>query len=156
MSAGESEAGFGDDAGEPQLLANSRPRDVRLPRAALFDGATRTFLYDDAGRLKDLHPVDQKVALALLRAYGVMAATPDEGNKVKRITHVGGNDFETQVREYMRQAVAQLVTDGDVRELSIPVTITRRGAFQVDYNYVNLRDVRRASADNRRTVTIAR
>ena len=65
MGAGDYAAGFADIAGEDPIAVLSAARDLLPPRALAFDGETRTFLRDENGLLLSVHPIDQKVALAL-------------------------------------------------------------------------------------------
>ena len=88
MGAGDYDAGDTDIAGEDPIAALSAARGLIPPAALVFDGATRTFLSDDDGRLKSVHPVDQKVALAVLIQQKKLSSTPDTGSTLKEIKYL--------------------------------------------------------------------
>lgn len=146
--AGWDLAAYFDLGGLDASASASDPRRVTKPVAARFDGATRTFVFDDDGRMLAEHPVDQGVALALLTAFGKMTAAPGSGTRIKTITYAGGPRLDEQVRTYCREAVQRWTDAGDIREDSITVTVPRYGALSVVYAYTRLKD----SGDRRRGV----
>lgn len=146
--AGFDVAAFFDLGGEDASASLGDPRRVTKPVAARFDGATRSFLRDDDGRQLATHPVDQGVALALLTEYGKMTAAPGSGTRIKTIKYAGGPRLVSEVESYCREAVKRWIDAGDIREVSIVVTVPRRGSLAVEYNYDRLKD----AGDRRRGV----
>lgn len=139
MSAGEHLAGELDLAGEDPSSASPQPRRAALPRALLFDGATRTYLMDGDGRFLDVHPVDHEVALAVLVELGTIASSPATGSTLRRVKYLGGPTLKTEVAERLRTAVARPLQGGDIQELSITVETTTPWALFVRFEYVNKR-----------------
>ena len=105
MTAGEFLAGEMDPAGEDPPAAAPPPRRVTLPRALLFDGATRTYPIDGDGRLIDAHPVDHEVALAVLVELGAITSAPSTGSTLRRVKYLGGPTLKTEVAERLRTAI---------------------------------------------------
>jgi len=140
-------------AGEDPSAGLSVRRSVSLPRAALFDGATRTFLRDEAGLLQDVHPIDQAVALALLTELKKLAAAPTAGSGVRAIPFAGGPTLFDDVTTYCRKAVERFTAGGDIREVGINVTVPFGGRVNVTYDYERIRDVG-SSGSARRIVTV--
>ncbi len=140
MGAGEFDAGVDDIAGEDPLPAISPPRDVTPPAALLYDGATRAHPLDADGRYLGIHPVDQRVALALLVTLGSVSSVPGLGSglrKIKKITR----KTPAEVRNAVDLALADLVDakDIEVRRVDIEVRGAPTGGFAVAVSYVNKR-----------------
>lgn len=161
MTAGIYNAGL-EAAGEELLPAPTRRTRATPPRALLFDGATRTFLRDATGRYRDIHPIDQKVALTLLMEFGKITAAPDIGNTLLEIrTLIPGEALTTDVERRLRTPVLSgLITAGDIREITTPtrgtgftIILPHRGALEVKFDYENMRDPKRAPG-RARTVTL--
>lgn len=131
--AGEGPAGF-DPPAEPAPLRRAEP-----PRALLFDGATRDFPRDADGRYRDIHPVDQEVALALLVELGAVGPAPATGSTLRAIPHAGGPTLKADVRNRIHLALARPLAAKDIEEIAITVTTPRPGAIRVIYDYLNLR-----------------
>lgn len=146
--AGLDAAAYFDLAGEGITASLSDPRRVTKPVAARFDGATRTFPFDDDGRVLAVHPVDQGVALALLTEFGRMTAAPGSGVRLKTLTYAGGERLVEQVKAFCREAVKRWVDAGDIREERIDVALPGFGRIEIVYSYTRLKD----SGDRRRGV----
>ena len=146
MSAGEYDAGL-ELAGEEVIAEASRPRRTTVPRALLFDGRTRTFLRDASGRCKDIHPVDQKVALALLIEFGKITSAPSTGNTLRELrTLIPGDALTHDIERRLREPLAEVLAAGDIREITTParssgfaILLPFRGALEVTFDYENLR-----------------
>lgn len=139
MSAGEHLAGDLDVAGEDPPATAPAPRRVSLPRALLFDGATRTYLSDVEGRLLDVHPVDHEVALAILVELGTITSAPSTGSTLRKVKHLGGPTLRTEVAERVRTAVSRALKARDILELGLTVETPSPWALFVRFEYVNLR-----------------
>jgi hypothetical protein len=146
--AGFYPAAYFDLAGEDDSASPSDPRRVTKPIAAKFDGLTRTFPFDDDGRVEAVHPVDQGVALALLTEWRKLTAAPGSGSKIKSIQYAGGPRLIEEVKAFCREAVKRWTDAGDIRELAIDVTVPAYGRISVVYSYARLKD----SGDRRRGV----
>ena len=114
----------------------------------LFDGATRTFLMDDNGRYRDIHPVDQKVALTLLLEFGKITSAPDIGNTLRQIRAlVPGEALTADIERRLRTPILTgMITSADIREVTTPTRATgftilspHRGALEVRFDYQNMR-----------------
>jgi hypothetical protein len=151
VPAGDYSAGDLDLAGEDPVASPSAPRNVTPPQALLFDGATRTFLFDDNGLLRSVHPVDQKVELGLLLELGKIAPVPTIGTAFRSIKYIDPQKIDNQVRDAIRLAIGSLKTNGDIEEINVTVLRPNRNAFSVQFTYRNLR----LPNDQRRTLTLS-
>lgn len=129
--------------GEYILPATGAPRTVRPPVALMYDGATAANPMDPAtGLYLEVHPVDQQVELALLITQGKISSAPNVGNKLRTIKKISIST-PAQARDFVRQALATLVSAKAIKILSIEVKATARtGALAVVVNYTNLRSGR--------------
>ncbi len=138
MGAGDDPAGDGL-AGEDALVSSGPPRSVTPPVALRFDGATADYPLDSEGRYVSIHPVDQRVALALIPRLGTVASVPELGNglrSIRKITRATPNE----ARSHVDRALASLIRAGDIRLLSVAVeTHPRTGAILCAVSYTNLR-----------------
>ena len=137
-------SGFGGDGmgdgpmGEGAQAEPSLPRVAEYPRAVLFDGATRGAVLQSDGFYQPVHPVDQRVELALLVQAGKVAAHPELGSELRSIEHldssVGG-----RATAVIQNKLARLVANGDIRVDRIDVETTAFGGLAAAVHYVNLR-----------------
>lgn len=139
-------------AGEDVLPALSPPRAVTPPAALWLDGATFTFLFDSAGLLVPLDPVDHRVAMSLLVSQGAIAGVPGLGSTLRQIRKI---DKRTQraVEDAVARALARLTAAPAAIRIERIEVQTRRSptsGYAVAVSYVNLRTASRRA----RTVTI--
>lgn len=139
-------AGIGP-AGYDPVVPPDAPRNVRPPAALRLDGASRDYVLDDDGFYAELHPVDQKVALALLVSRGAIAAVPGLGNKLRTIRRVSAAVAETLTRQYIREALADLIRGKSIEVESVVVDTSVAGRLLFSVAYKNLELER----DNNRT-----
>lgn len=134
--AGTYPAGFGPPGFAPVVAADP-PDPATYPRSILLDGATRDFTLDAKGRYVDLHPVDQKVALALLVAKGKLAADSSQGQALASVTF--GTDVVNKTTTTVREAVADIVAANEISIIAIEVDAKADvGAIFVAFSYLNL------------------
>ena len=147
--AGESIAGE-EPCGEYVLPANSPARRVQPPAALLYDGATASNPLDAAtGLYREIHPVDQAVALALLVRRGTLASAPNVGSRFREIKKIT-KTTPAQATDFAKQALATLVSAKSIAIVSIVVeTNAKAGSLAVVVNYRNLRT---AKSEKARTV----
>jgi hypothetical protein len=132
---------LGADPGEEDLVDPlSAPRNVAPPIALVFDGKTRTFLRDDDGFLLSIHPVDQKVALALFVEKGKLAPTPSTGNTLREIKYIDKVKIETDVTNRINRALNAVLVPGDIEILKLEVRLPSRWAVSITFQYRNLRE----------------
>jgi hypothetical protein len=130
-------AGVGPAGYNPVVPPNA-PRDVRPPAALLFDGGTRDFPLDENGFYRAIHPVDQKVALALCVSRGAIAAVPGIGNKLRTIQRVRRDVAITLVNNYVREALADLIAAKSIQVDKIEVDPDVPGRLLFAVTYLNL------------------
>jgi hypothetical protein len=140
MSAGEYIAGEVDVAGEAPVADLSAPRNVAPPVALVFDGKTRTFLRNDDGFLLSIHPVDQKVALALLVERDRMSHTPNTGSTLRQIKYLDATKLETDITNRINRALNDVLKPGDIQILKLSVMQPSRWSVSVTFQYLNLRE----------------
>lgn len=140
MGAGDYDAGDTDIAGEDPIAALSAARGLIPPAALVFDGATRTFLSDDDGRLKSVHPVDQKVALAVLIQQKKLSSAPDTGSTLKEIKYLDPAKIVTDATNRVNRALNAVLQPGDIEIIRIQVTQPSRWSVSILLEYKNLRD----------------
>lgn len=139
-------------AGEDVLPALSPPRAVTPPAALWLDGASFTFLFDSAGLLVPLDPVDHRVAMSLLVPQGAIAGVPDLGSTLRQIRKI---DKRTQraVEDAVARALARLTAAPAAIRVERVEVQTRRAptsGYAVAVSYTNLRTASRRA----RTVTV--
>jgi len=127
-------AGMGPMGYSPSVPPNA-PRDVRPPAALYFDGQTRDFPLDENGFYREIHPVDQKVALQLSLPRGAIASVPGIGNKLRTIQRVRASVAETLCRSHIREALAELLSTKsiEIQQIKIDPDVPGRLLFAVTY-----------------------
>ncbi len=139
MGAAQYPAGNGP-AGEDPLPALTAPRNVQPPAALLFDGASRAFPLDANGLYRAIHPVDQRVALALLIALGTVGSAPSLGSSLRAIRRIVPTT-PTDARNRIDVALSDLVAARDIEVTKVEVETRRAptGSLLVAVSYRNLR-----------------
>jgi len=147
--AGAFGAGLGPAGFDP--IADPTPaRNVTPPRAILFQIAGTDYPLDDDGRYQDIHPVDQWVALQLGIVASSLGSSPNVGNTLRSITHVGAPSTANKAADAVRLALADGVNDGRITIAAIEYEAKSFGGFKLAVSYVNLRK----QADKARTITV--
>ncbi len=140
MGAGDYSAGLSDIAGEDPVAALSAARNLLPPLALVFDGATRTFLRDENGLLLSVHPVDQKVALALLMQQGKFASANTTGSTLREIKYLDPQKVNTDATNRVNRALDAVLKPGDIKILKLEATQPTRWSISILFEYQNLRD----------------
>jgi phage gp46-like protein len=148
LGAGWYGAGIGP-AGYDPVIPPDAARSVRPPNALQFDGASRDYVLDANGFYAESHPVDQRVALALCISRGAIAAVPGLGNRLRTIQRVTQRVAETLARQYVNEALADLLAAKSIVIRAIDVQASSPGRLLVAVTYTNL-EIDRSEA---RTVT---
>lgn len=139
-------------AGEDVLPAISPARAVTPPAALWLDGATFTFLFDSAGLLVPLDPVDHRVAMSLLVRQGAVAGVPALGSTLRAIRRIDARTQRT-VEDAVAVALSALTAaPAAIRIERVEVQIRRAptSGYAVAVSYTNLRTASRRA----RTVTV--
>lgn len=141
MTAGDFLSGD-EPAGQELIPEISAPRGAAPLRALLFLGQARDMPLreDGSGQYRDIHPVDQKVELALLTERGRIASAPDVGLEIADLPRDDGDIFKAEVARRVRTALATLLNAGDIRLLELVARRPFRGAAYFLVRYQNLRD----------------
>src|SRR5258706_11011806 len=110
MGAGDSPAGVGPAGFDPPLPLPP-PTAFSPPQAALFDLATRMFplMTDGSGRLREVHPIDQAVALGLGLVQGTIGSAPEIGAKFDRLRRASLKDLQKECEFMVEQALDRLI-----------------------------------------------
>lgn len=111
-----------------------------MPRAARFDGLTRGFPVDAAGRFIDCHPVTQEVALAFFTEAGKLKSAPDVGNTVRQLTHIEPEKLQVEVDRRMRAAMRRPLDAGAIRILELTAVTLITGRISIRFRFQNLLD----------------
>lgn len=143
--AGDGAAGY-DPVAEP-----TAPRNVTAPRALLFQLNGFDFPLDENGLYAEADPVDSFVQLNVGIVLGAIGTSPEAGNRLRRITHVGAPSTQREVEDAIRGRLAERVTAGDVRIDAINYEARPFGGFKVELSYTNLR----AQAERARRLSVA-
>lgn len=130
-------AGYGP-AGYDPVIPPGAPRNVRPPDALKLDGPTKDFLLDENGFYQNIHPVDQQVALAMLVSRGAIAAVPELGNQLRTVRRVSQTVAETLARNFVREALADLVSASSISIEEIRIDVSVPGRLFVEVFYLNL------------------
>ena len=140
MGAGDYAAGFADIAGEDPIAVLSAARDLLPPLALAFDGETRTFLRDENGLLLSVHPIDQKVALALFIEQKKITSAPNTGSTLREIKYLDPQKVVTDATNRINRALNAVLKPGDIEIISLEVTQPSRWSISTKLEYRNLRD----------------
>ncbi|MEJ7728224.1 MAG: hypothetical protein WKG00_03330 [Polyangiaceae bacterium] len=106
-----------------------------MPRAARFDGLTRSFDPDT-----DTHPVTQEVALAFFVEAGKLQSAPDVGNTVRRMTHIEADKLQVEVDRRIRAAMKRPLDAGAIRILELTAVTLVTGRISIRFRFQNLLD----------------
>jgi hypothetical protein len=113
-------------------------RDVTPPPALAFDGTTRDFQLDSAGRFIAEHPVDAKVFAALRTVAGSIRSAPTVGQTINSIAYIDQQRIRSQVEDRVRAALAPMTNAGEIRIENIEIDTSIRGRIALQVDYVNL------------------
>ena len=149
MPLGEFAPGEGRFGSDP-VAPTGPPRSLEPPEALLFDGRTRTFPYDDDGKLKTIHPVDQAVALSVLVEMKKINSNQGLGSTLRKAPAVGGPRLQADVERRVRAAVKARIDAEDIEILEILGVSVVRGRTSVRLRYIN----RRLPNSKPKTITV--
>lgn len=136
MGIGDYPAGF-EPAGDPvpsvtPSLARTRPLALQL------DPITRAHVYDSTtGLYAELHPIDAKVANALLWSLKAMPGSPASGAGWKRIRSPHQRDAAATANDIVRTALADMVRTKAITLVLIRFEPHQENASFVEVTYVN-------------------
>ncbi len=125
------------------------PVRATYPRSLWFDGATRDYTIGADGRYLDLHPVDQRVALALLVALGSITLAPALGSTITSVAP-GAPTTLAAATAAVRRALRDLLAEPAIVLRSVVVETSAHGRLEAAVTYVNLA---RAATDPARLQT---
>lgn len=127
----------------PETAPNDSPRprahvtDAPVPVAAMFDPSIRGYPLNASGTLTAIHPVDQKVILALHVKWGTLASAADFGAKFHLLKR--DRNLEAACVAEVNRALGDLLRAADIALRGITVTRPIPGRVIVVVSYVNLR-----------------
>lgn len=112
-------------------------------QSAYFDLGLRDVPLDDDGNLKQMHPVDQAMQLAIGMRTGTFKARPTDGIKLAELQRLAPARRLATVITKVNAAANDLIKNGDVRiELVELIDQDVRGRLFFVVHYFNLRDPR--------------
>lgn len=135
--AGDFLSGMGLMGMDPSPPAPA-PRTATTPVALWWDAASRDYLLDANGFFKSLHPVDQKMGLALTTRKGTISSVPGQGARFTEIVFAAGPALGAQVNDFVKQATADIVAAGEAQILSVSFQTPQSGSIAIQVSYVNL------------------
>ena len=117
----------------------STPRDVSYLAAIEYDGATKSFPQDALGRLRELHPVDQMMAIGGLFPKGSVKSAPHIGHTLKEIPFLDAPNIAADIRDRVELAepIATVLGRGDAEILRIDHWV-QSGKLAAAIYYFNL------------------
>jgi len=131
--AGEVQAGYDPANTVPN------PRSVTLPQALYLDAATMDFLPDENGHYQEVHPVDHWVAMQLVLAFGAAPSAPAVGTTLRELAIGPREQMTADATRIVQAALADRVTTGDVRLVSVVAYAKNAWRAHVEITYQNLR-----------------
>lgn len=137
--------GFGDTpfgqepfCGDVAVTTYVSPAD-HPPIALAFDPMTRDIPMDTNGRYGELHPVDHRMALAIFVSLGKLRASPDMGGTVDQVAIDDDVKMQADAERRVRAAAKDLISNGDIRLVSVQSYAQPRWRANVKVVYMNLR-----------------
>ena len=127
-----------DLAGGGPTLVLSRPRNVTVPAAIRYDGATRDFPLDDAGLYIEEYPTDQKVGLALIVVAGSLSGSPNIGSKLRAKRYLNPLTIRTEILFVIKVALADLLKAKEIALARVDVELVSGTRLLVSVVYENL------------------
>ena len=138
MGAGDFLAGMGTAGFDPPVVP-SPARNVRPPHALLFDGATRDVPLTDQGSYAEVHPVDQRVALALFVTLASIPSAPEIGNTLASVRIQDAASMQRDAEGRVRQALQDELNANNIELVAVAASVTPRWRVSVVVKYRNLR-----------------
>lgn len=113
------------------------PTDRIPPRAVNYDPISRD--YTTTANLYDaIHPVDQATVIALTVERGSIKSAPEIGIPFSTIQRAGGQTLETQCRDCVNIALADLLSAKKIELVRVDVEAVVRGQVKIAVTYKNL------------------
>lgn len=142
---------LGSPAGFAPVADLSFKPNLVLPQAMQIDGTTRDFVQNEDGQMASVHPVDQRVHVALTYRLGSIGSAADIGSGVRNIQHLRQEKINRQVQGAVGLALSAMIDNGDVVVQSVEGQIQDHGRLVTVVDYVNMKlspdSVRRFSYD---------
>jgi hypothetical protein len=130
-------------AGLPLFPASSTPGAPQTPLALQFDPTIPGFVQNADGTMTSIHPVDQKVALALFIEYGSISSAPTVGNKLRTLLNrVQPEQVNAIAGAELSRCLGPFIGAGEITLTGFTVTQTGSGRTSLSVAYVNLKDPR--------------
>jgi hypothetical protein len=109
------------------------------PLAPLYNIATRTFPASTGGLLLGVHPVDQKVALALGVLAGRLTCAPAQGTNYSSLSRLPADQIQTAATNIVNAnpVIKALVRNKDITILAIRTAVFAPGNNQIGVDYMN-------------------
>ena len=136
--AGTFGAGLEPAGLDPVGAFSPKPSLGTQPRALLFNITTRQHVINADGTMASVHPVDQRVTLALGVKLGSIPSAPGVGNKLRTITRGSLAQLTAQANDYVEQALIAMTTAKEISVISIGVFAPQPGQLIVQVTYTNL------------------
>lgn len=149
--AGIGEAGAGE-AGIDPLDVSLTPLRQRPPQALFFDPAVMDFPKNANGRYVEIHPVDQKVEIALALALGSASSAPSAGGTLRDIKIGSRSEMTVDASQRVSVALATLIGAGDVILVSVVAYAVSAWRVHIEIVYQN---TRAPDAARNRTTTLS-
>ncbi len=119
MSSGTHSSGTGSAGFAPVGAVSAAPLTQNAPKALKFNPATRDFDITE-GVYAALHPVDQRVALALTIELGSLPSAPNVGHTLRKMRRSSGPTIEADARDRVRQALKTILDAKDMKPAPLP------------------------------------
>lgn len=111
---------------------------AKPPGALSFNGETRDFDVDAAGRYAPRHWVDAAVWFQIRTRLGSIRSAPDLGNGVRNLKYIDRVKTPKIVQDRVLSSLSKLLARGLIRIKRIVVDLSHRGRILYQVDYVNL------------------
>jgi hypothetical protein len=124
-------------AGAQSVADYSAPGKTTKTNAVYWDLQTKAVLRDSEGKVREMHWVDQAVALALGVTQGNHASDPTLGNRLRFIPRNSPDKLQNAAEDEVRRVLKDLTDRADIVLLSIETNAQVRGRLIVIVKYIN-------------------
>lgn len=138
MGYGTNRNGIGLN-GADAVLNRSAKLATQPPTAALFDPKTRTFPVLANGQLQAVHPIDQRVVLALWPRKGAIKSVSAQGHTFADLARLTSTQKQPAAERIVRDLLATMIKNGDITLLKVIAGSPVRGRDEIAVEYVNNR-----------------
>ncbi len=126
-------------AGNEQAPTIPAARNVRPPHALYLDLSTMDFPMDENGRYIEIHPVDHAVFMAIGPEQGSIMAMPGQGLAWQSMPYESEAVMQRRANEMVRAKLAELLSRGDIADLTVTLRSNVVGRGRVLVRYKNTR-----------------